>query len=250
MAGHSQFKNIMRRKGAQDAKKGKILTKVGREIIAACKTGSPDPAANPRLRSAIVWARQENMPRDRIEAAIKRGSGAGADSDNYKPVRYEGYGPGGTAIIVQALTDNVNRTAPEMRAAFTKYGGNLAETGSVSFMFDHVGVILYPLSVASEEAMFEAALEAGADNCTCDENQHTIITTIEGLIGVREALEKKFGEPESAKFSWLPQNTVSVNEEQAKSLLKLIEVLEDNDDVQEVFSNFEISDALAQALSA
>jgi YebC/PmpR family DNA-binding regulatory protein len=250
MAGHSHFKNIMRRKGAQDAKKGKILTKVQREIIAACKSGSPDPATNPRLRSAVQWAREENMPRDRIEAAIKRGSGAGADSDNFKPIRYEGYGPGGTAIIVQALTDNLNRTAPEMRAAFTKYGGNLGETGSVSFMFDHIGLIVYPLAVAGEEAMFEAALEAGADNCTCDENQHFITTSIEGFIAVRDALEQKFKEAESAKFTWQPKNTVSVNEEHAKSLLKLIDVLEDNDDVQEVFSNFEISDALAQSLSA
>jgi YebC/PmpR family DNA-binding regulatory protein len=250
MAGHSQFKNIMRRKGAQDAKKGKILTKVGREIIAACKSGSSDPATNPRLRAAVQWAREENMPRDRIEAAIKRGSGSAADSDNFKPIRYEGYGPGGTALIVQALTDNLNRTAPEMRAAFTKYGGNLAETGSVSFMFDHVGLILYPVATASEEAMFEAALEAGADNCECDGSQHVITTSIEGFIGARDALEAKFGAAQSAKFTWLPKNTVAVGEDHAKALLKLIDVLEDNDDVQEVFSNFEISDALAQALSA
>ena len=249
MAGHSHFKNVMRRKGAQDAKKGKVLTKVQREIIAACKAGSGDPATNPRLRSAVQWAREENMPRDRIEAAIKRGSG-NIDSDNYKPVRYEGYGPGGTALIVQTLTDNLNRTAPEMRAAFTKYGGNMAETGSVSFMFDHVGLILYAPSAASEEAMFEAALEAGADNCETTVDGHAITTSIEGFIGVRDALEKKFGAPESAKFTWLPKNTVAVGEEHAKALLKLIDVLEDNDDVQEVFSNFEISDALAQALSA
>ena len=249
MAGHSHFKNIMRRKGAQDAKKGKILTKVQREIIAACKGGSPDPATNPRLRAAVAWAREENMPRDRIEAAIKRGSG-NIDSDNYKPIRYEGYGPGGTALIVQALTDNLNRTAPEMRSAFLKYGGNLGETGSVSFMFDHVGLILYPLKAASEEAMFEAALEAGADNCETNDDGHAITTTIEGFIGARDALEKQFGAAESAKFTWLPKNTVAVNEEHAKSLLKLIDVLEDNDDVQEVYSNFEIPESLAQALSA
>ena len=249
MAGHSHFKNIMRRKGAQDAKKGKILTKVQREIIAACKGGAPDPATNPRLRAAVQWAREENMPRDRIEAAIKRGSG-NIDSDNYKPIRYEGYGPGGTALIVQALTDNLNRTAPEMRSAFLKHGGNLGETGSVSFMFDHVGLILYPAAAASEEAIFEAALEAGADNCESTAEGHSITTTIEGFIGARDALEKKFGAAQSAKFTWLPKNTVDVNEEHAKSLLKLIDILEDNDDVQEVFSNFEISDALAQSLSA
>lgn len=250
MAGHSHFKNIMRRKGAQDAKKGKILTKVQREIISACKTGSADPASNPRLRAAILWAREENMPRDRIEAAIKRGSGA-IDTDNYEAVRYEGYGPGGTAVIIQALTDNRNRTAPEIRSAFTKFGGNMGETGSVSFMFDYVGRIAYPLSVASEEAMFEAALEAGADNCETDETSHTITTTMESLNGVRDALEKKFGAPESSKLTWLPKNTVAVdNEDQAKSLLKLIEMLEDSDDVQEVFSNFEISDSLITALSA
>ncbi|NBX03963.1 MAG: YebC/PmpR family DNA-binding transcriptional regulator [Alphaproteobacteria bacterium] len=250
MAGHSHFKNVMRRKGAQDAKKGKILTKVQREIIAACKGGSGDPATNPRLRAAVQWAREENMPRDRIEAAIKRGSGAGNESENYKPIRYEGYGPGGTALIVQALTDNLNRTAPEMRSAFLKYGGNLGETGSVSFMFDHVGFIVYPLPTAGEEAMFEASLEAGADNCETDGEQHSITTSIEGFIGVRDALEKKFGAAQSAKFTWLPKNTVSVSDEHATSLLKLIDVLEDNDDVQEVFSNFEISEALAEKLSA
>ena len=250
MAGHSHFKNIMRRKGAQDAKKGKILTKVQREIIAACKGGSGDPATNPRLRSAIQWAREENMPRDRIESAIKRGSGAGADSENYKPIRYEGYGPGGTALIVQALTDNVNRTAPDLRAAFAKYGGNMGETGSVSFMFDYVGLILYPASVASEDAMFEVAIEAGADNCESSEEGHSITTTIEGFITARDALEKKFGAAQSAKLVWVPKNTVDVNEDTAKALLKLIDVLEDNDDVQEVFSNFEISDTLAQSLSA
>jgi len=250
MAGHSHFKNIMRRKGAQDAKKGKILTKVQREIISACKAGSADPVSNPRLRAAVQWAREENMPRDRIEAAIKRGSG-NIDSDNYKPIRYEGYGPGGTALIVQALTDNLNRTAPEMRSAFTKYGGNMAETGAVSFMFDYVGLISFPVKAASEEAMFEAALEAGAENCESDSESHRITTTMESFLAVREALEKKFGSPESGKLVWLPKNTVEVSDEdQAKSLLKLIDVLEDNDDVQEVFSNFEIPDTLIAKLSA
>ena len=249
MAGHSHFKNVARRKGAQDAKKGKILTKVQREIIAACKGGAPDPATNPRLRAAVQWAREENMPRDRIEAAIKRGSG-NIDTDNYKPMRYEGYGPGGTALIVQALTDNLNRTAPEVRSAFAKHGGNLAETGAVSFMFDHVGLILYPPAAASEEAMFEAALEAGAENCETNEDGHAITCTIEGFLGARDALEKKFGPAQSGKLIWMPKNNVDVGEEHAKALLKLIDILEDNDDVQEVFCNFEISEALAESLSA
>lgn len=250
MAGHSQFKNIMHRKGAQDAKKGKMFTKIGREIISACKTGSSDPNSNPRLRAAIAWAREENMTRDRIEAAIKRGSG-NIDTDNYEAVRYEGYGPGGTAVIIQALTDNRNRTAPEIRSAFSKFGGNMAETGSVSFMFDYVGRITYPLSVAGEEAMMEAAIEAGAENCETDATHHIITATLEGFHAVRDALEKVYGAPESAKLGWQPKNTVAVdNEEHAKSLLKLIDTLEDNDDVQEVFSNFEIPDALITKLSA
>jgi len=249
MAGHSHFKNVMRRKGAQDAKKAKILTKVQREIISACKTGSPDPATNPRLRAAVLWAREENMPRDRIEAAIKRGAG-NTDTDNFKPVRYEGYGPGGTAIIVNTLTDNLNRTAPEMRSAFTKHGGNLGETGSVSFMFDYVGLITYPAKAASEEKMLDAAIEAGADNCEFDGTTHSITCASDQFGAVRDALEKAFGQAESAKLTWLPKTTTPVSEEQATALLKLIDALEDNDDVQEVFSNFEIPETLLQKLSA
>ena len=249
MAGHSHFKNVMRRKGAQDAKKGKILTKVQREIISACKAGLPDPASNPRLRAAVQWAREENMPRDRIEAAIKRGSGA-TDTDNYEPIRYEAYGPGGVAIIIEALSDNRNRTASEVRSAFTKFGGGLGESGSVSFMFDHAGVIIYPAAVASEEGMFEAALDAGADDCSFDGQAHTITCTIENFVTLRDALEKRFGAPLSAKMAWLPKNATPVNEEQAKALLKLIEMLEDSDDVQEVFSNFEVPEAMMAALSA
>ncbi len=249
MAGHSQFKNIMRRKGAQDAKKGKILTKVGREIISACKTGSSDPASNPRLRAAILWAREENMPKDRIEAAIKRGSG-NVDSDNFEEIRYEGYGAGGAAIIVQALTDNRNRTAPDIRSAFSKYNGAMGETGSVSFMFDHVGRIVYPLAISTADGMFETAIDVGAENCETDGEHHIITCTLEQFVHAREGLEKKYGAPESAKMIWQPKNTVPVDEEQAKSLLKLIDTLEDNDDVQEVFSNFEISEAVMQKLSA
>lgn len=249
MAGHSQFKNIMRRKEAQDAKKGKILTKVGREIISACKSGSPDPASNPRLRAAIQWAREENMPRDRIEAAIKRGSGS-VDTDNFESIRYEGYGAGGVAVIIQALTDNRNRTAPEMRSIFSKFGGAMGETGSVSFMFDYIGHITYPLAIATPDGMLETAIDVGADNCESDDSHHIITCTLEQFTHVRDGLEKRFGAPESAKMIWQPKNTVTVNEEQAQGLLKMIDAFEDNDDVQEVFSNFEIPDNVMQKLSA
>lgn len=249
MAGHSQFKNIMVRKGAQDAKRGKLFTKIGREIISACKSGAPDPATNPRLRTAIQWARKENMPRDRIEAAIKRGSGS-VDTDNFEAIRYEGYGPAGVALIVQALTDNRNRTAPEIRSAFAKFGGAMGETGSVSFMFDHIGQIVYPSAIATADGILETAIEVGADNCESDDANHVITCSLEEFAHVRDGLEKRFGAPESAKMIWQPKNTVAVDEEQARALLKLVETLEDNDDVQEVFSNFEVSDAVMQKLSA
>lgn len=249
MAGHSQFKNIMHRKGAQDKKKAKIFTKIGRELISAAKTGLPDPANNPRLRSAVQWAREENMPRERIEAAIKRGAG-GASTENYESVRYEGYGPGGVAVIVEGLTDNRNRTAPEIRSIFSKAGGALGESGSVSFMFDYVGVIRYPASAGSEEKVFEAALEAGAENCESAPEGHTITCPQADFGAVRDQLEKTFGPAGSAKLAWLPKNTVPVNEENAQVLLKLIDALEDNDDVQEVFSNFEIPESMLEKLSA
>lgn len=249
MAGHSQFKNIMVRKGKQDAKRGKIFTKIIREIISAARSGMPDPAANPRLRSAISWAREENMPRDKIDAAIKRGAG-NSDADNFEAIRYEGYGAGGVAIIVQALTDNRNRTAPDIRSTFVKNAGNLGEPGSVSFMFDYVGVILYPASVASEDVMLEAAINAGADNCESDAEGHTITTSVEGFLAVREALESHFKTALSAKLSWVPKIMASVDEEQAKLVIKLVEALEDNDDVQEVFSNADISPELLEKLSA
>ncbi len=249
MAGHSQFKNIMVRKGRQDAKRAKVFTKVTREIISAAKGGMPDPNANPRLRAAIQWAREENMPRDRIDAAIKRGSGE-TGGETFESIRYEGYGPAGVAVIVQTLTDNKNRTAPEMRSAFSKANGALGETGSVSFMFDFVGLLRYKLSVATEEKMFEVALDAGASNCEADESSHLITCEQEDFGRLRDALEKAFGVAESAKFVWQPKNTVPVNEENAKILLKLIDMLEDNDDVQEVFSNFEIPESVLAALDA
>lgn len=248
MAGHSQFKNIMVRKGRQDAKRAKIFTKVTREIISAAKGGMPDPAANPRLRAAIQWAREENMPRDRIDAAIKRGSGE-TTGEVFESIRYEGYGPAGVAVIVQTLTDNKNRTAPEIRSAFSKANGAMGETGSVSFMFDFVGLLRYKLSVATEEKMFEAALDAGASNCETDENGHVITCAQEDFGAVRDGLEKAFGMADSAKLSWVPKNLVPVSEDNARIMLKLIDALEDNDDVQEVYTNFEIPESILAELS-
>jgi len=250
MAGHSQFKNIMHRKGAQDAKRAKVFTKIIRELTVSARAGLPDPAANPRLRAAVQAARAANMPRDTIDRAIKRGAG-GDDGAIYEEVRYEGYGPGSVAVIVEALTDNRNRTASEIRSAFAKNGGALGETNSVSFMFDRIGAIRYPASAASTEAMFEAALEAGADNVESTEDGHEITSAPDDLGAVREVLEGKFGTPEHARLDWRPQTSVPVTaEETVKTLLKLLETLEDNDDVQRVQANFEIADDVIERLGA
>jgi YebC/PmpR family DNA-binding regulatory protein len=248
MAGHSQYKNIMHRKGRQDAVKSKLFGKLAREITVSAKLGTPDPAMNARLRAAIIAARAENMPKDNIERAIKKA--LGNDGENFEQIRYEGYGPGGVAVIVEVLTDNRNRTAGEVRASFTKSGGNLAETGAVSFMFDHVGVIEYDAKVASAEAMFEAALEAGADDVVSNESTHEIYAGQANFGSVAKTLEAKFGEPKKASLVWRPQNTVAVDDEQGEKLLKLIDNLNDHDDVQNVYANFEISDALVQKMSA
>jgi YebC/PmpR family DNA-binding regulatory protein len=242
MAGHSQFKNIMHRKGRQDAQKSKLFGKLAREITVAAKLGTPDPAMNPRLRAAIVAARQENMPKDNIERAIKKA--LGGEGDNYDEIRYEGYGPGGVAIIVEALTDNRNRAASDIRSYFTKAGGNLGETGSVAFLFDRTGVIEYDASAASDDAMLDAAIEAGADDVISSESGHEIYASPENLREVAKALEAKFGEPRKAALSWRPQNTVAVDDETGEKLLKLMDLLNEHDDVQNVFANFEISDAL------
>ena len=242
MAGHSQFKNIMHKKGKQDAVRSKLFSKLAREITVAAKLGMPDPAMNPRLRSAVLAARAENMPKDNIERAIKKASGG--DSENYDEVRYEGYAPGGVAIIIEALTDNRNRTAGEVRSNFTKAGGALAETGAVSFMFDRIGLITYAAKAASEDAMLEAALDAGAQDVASTEDGHEIVTTLEDMNEVAKALEAKFGEPQSAKLVWPPQNTIAVDDEAGEKILKLVGILEDNDDVQNVYANFEVSDAL------
>jgi len=248
MAGHSQFKNIMHRKGRQDAAKSKLFGKLAREITVSAKVGIPDPDMNPRLRAAVIAARAENMPRDNIERAIKKASGG--DAESYEEIRYEGYGPGGVAVIVEVLTDNRNRTAGEVRATFTKSGGNLAETGAVSFMFDRVGVIEYDAAVAGADAMFEAALEAGADDVVSGENGHEIYAAPDRFGAVSKTLEAKFGEPRKAALVWRPQNTVVVNDEQGEKLLKLIESLNEHDDVQNVYANFEVSDEFMQRMSA
>ncbi|GBQ05383.1 YebC/PmpR family DNA-binding transcriptional regulator [Saccharibacter floricola] len=249
MAGHSQFKNIMHRKGAQDARRAKQFAKVIREITVATRSGLPDPAMNPRLRAAILAAREVNMPKDTVERAIRKASGA-AGGEDYVEVRYEGYGPAGVAIIIEGLTDNRNRTAAEVRSSFSKHGGSLGETNSVSFGFDHIGVIRYPAEAASEDEMLEVAIEAGADDVQMTEDGHEIVTSMQDLMSVRDALEARFGEPRSAKLDWRPQTTVSLDEEKARSVLKLIDVLEENDDVQAVYANFDLSDEVAQALSA
>ncbi|WP_313522028.1 YebC/PmpR family DNA-binding transcriptional regulator [Shinella sp.] len=248
MAGHSQFKNIMHRKGKQDSVRSKMFSKLAREITVAAKTGLPDPAMNARLRLAIQNAKAQSMPKDNIERAVKKASGV--DGENYEEIRYEGYGPGGVAVIVEALTDNRNRTASSVRSTFSKAGGALGETGSVSFSFDRVGEITYKLSVGSADAVMEAAIDAGAEDVTTDEDGHTIICGFEDIGEVSKALEDKLGEAETVKAIWKAQNTVPVDEEKAQSLMKLIDTLEDDDDVQNVYANFEVSDEVMAKLSA
>ena len=239
MAGHSKFKNIQHRKGAQDKKRAKIFTRLIKELAVAARGGT-DPASNPRLRTALAGCRAANMPKDNIERVLKRAEGG--EGEQYEEIRYEGYGVGGTAFIVEALTDNRNRTASEVRAAFSKFGGSLGETGSVSFMFDKVGQIIYTASVSDAENMFEAALEAGAQDVDTDEDNHVITTAPEDFNAAREALDETFGAPEEAQLTWIAQNTLDVDEDQARTLLKFIDTLEDNDDVQSLSFNFEISD--------
>ena len=249
MAGHSKWANIQHRKGAQDKKRAKIFSKLGREITVAAKLGGGDPGMNPRLRLAISTARGQSMPKDGIERAIQKGIG-GTEGDNYEEMRYEGYGVGGVAVIVEALTDNKNRTAAEVRAAFTKHGGNLGETGCVNFMFDRIAEIIYPSDKASPDEMFEAALEAGAENVESGDDVHEIHCSTDGFASVRDTLEEKFGEPEKQGLIWKPNVTTPVDEEQAQSILKLIDALEDNDDVQNVTANFDVSDEIMEKIMA
>ena len=248
MAGHSQFKNIMHRKGRQDKVRSKLFSKLAREITTAAKLGLPDPSMNARLRAAILAARAENMPKDGIERAIKKASGN--DAETYDEIRYEGYGPGGVAVIVEVLTDNRNRTAGDVRATFTKSGGNLAETGAVSFMFDHVGVVEFDTKVATADQMLEAAIEAGADDVVSGEGGHEIYAASDALREVAKALEAKFGEPRKAALVWKPKNTIAVDDEKGEQLIGLLDTLNEHDDVQNVYANFEVSDALVTKMSA
>jgi YebC/PmpR family DNA-binding regulatory protein len=238
----------MHRKGRQDAVRSKLFGKLAREITVSAKLGLPDPAMNPRLRAAVLAARAENMTKDTIERAIKKATGG--DAETYDEIRYEGYGPGGVAIIVEVLTDNRNRTASDVRSTFSKHGGNLAETGAVSFMFGHVGVVEYDAKVASADAMLEAAIEAGAEDVLSTDDGHQVFTAAESLREVAKALEAKFGEARKAALVWKPQNTVTVDDENGEKLLRLIAALEDHDDVQNVYANFEVSDALMAKMSA
>jgi YebC/PmpR family DNA-binding regulatory protein len=249
MAGHSQFKNIMHRKGAQDARRARQFARLIREITVAARSGLPDPAANPRLRAAVVAARAVNMPKDTVDRAIKKAAGNAA-GDDYVEVRYEGYGPAGVAVIVEALTDNRNRTASDIRSAFSKYGGALGETNSVSFMFNRLGVIRYPAAVADPDTMLEAAIEAGADDAASTEQGHELTCPVEGFFAVRDALEARFGPPEEARLEWRPTTLVPLDEERAAAVLKLVDVLDENEDVQNVTANFDIPDAVVQKLSA
>jgi YebC/PmpR family DNA-binding regulatory protein len=238
MAGHSQFKNIMHRKGAQDARRSKLFSKLAREITVSAKQGLPDPEKNPKLRAAIIAARKENMPKDNIERAIKKAMGG--DADNYEEARYEGRGPGGISMIVEALTDNRNRTSGDVRSLFSKHGGQMGET--VAYQFDRLGQIQYPADKATADQMLEAAIEAGADDCQSNDQAHDVYCASDSLNEVREALEKRFGAASMAKLVWRPQNTVPVEGDAAQSLVKLLEALDDHDDVQNVYANFEMSD--------
>jgi YebC/PmpR family DNA-binding regulatory protein len=248
MAGHSQFKNIMHRKGRQDSIRSKLFSKLAREITVAAKTGLPDPSMNAALRLAIQNAKAQSMPKDNIDRAIKKA--AGNDGENYDYIRYEGYGPGGIAVIVAALTDNRNRTASNVRSIFTKAGGALGETGSVSFSFDRVGEITYKLDAGDADKMMEAAIEAGADDVLTDEDGHTIYCEFEAIGDVSKALEGMIGEAETVKAVWRPQNSVPVDEERAQSMIKMTDALEDDDDVQNVYTNMDIPEEVMAKLSA
>ncbi len=249
MAGHSKFKNIQHRKGRQDKLRSKMFSKLGKEIMVAAKMGAPDPDMNPRLRLAILNAKSQSVPNDTIKRAVEKGSGAGADDENFENVRYEGYGPHGVAVIVEALTDNRNRSAADIRAAFSKSGGNLGETGNVAFMFDHVGEIVFDANVASEDEMFEAALEAGASNVESDDETHEIICDANDFAAVSDALTKKYNDPKNAGLVWRANmNSPIETLEKAESVMRLVDMLEDNDDVQKVYTNVDISDEIMDQL--
>ncbi len=247
MAGHSKFKNIMHRKGAQDKKRSAMFSKLSREITVAAKMGTPDPDMNPRLRAAVNAAKAQSMPKDNIQRAIEKASGG--DAENYEELRYEGFGPGGVSLIVEALTDNRNRTATNVRTIFSKNGGNLGASGSVSHGFERLGLITYPASVGSADDVFEAAIEAGGEDVASTAEGHEIWTAQDDLHEVAKALEKSLGAPESTKLAWRPQTPVEVGAQDAESLLKLIDALDDDDDVQTVWGNYEVPDAVMEKLS-
>jgi len=240
MAGHSKFKNIMYRKGAQDKKRSAMFSKLSREITVAAKMGLPDPEANPRLRAAVLAARAQSMPKDNIQRAIDKASGG--DAENYEEIRYEGFGPGGVALIVEALSDNRNRTATNVRTIFSKNGGNLGASGSVSHGFERLGLIEYPAGAGDSDKVLEAAIESGAEDVESDEDGHRIWTSVESLHEVAKALEPMLGEPESAKLAWKPQTEVEVRGHEAQQLLKLLDALEEDDDVQTVWGNERVPD--------
>jgi YebC/PmpR family DNA-binding regulatory protein len=248
MAGHSKFKNIMHRKGRQDAVRSKLFSKLSREITVAAKSGMPDPAMNPRLRLAIANAKAESVSKDLIDRAIKKAQGG--DAETYEDIRYEGFGPGGVGIIVEVLTDNRNRTAANVRSIFAKNGGNMGETGSVSFMFDRVGRIVYPPAAGSEDKVMEAAIEAGADDVESDEESHTVYTAFEQLSEVAQALEGPLGDPKSTSIVWRPKSLTPLTGDGVSTLLKLIDALEDDDDVQNVYSNEDIAEAELEKLAS
>lgn len=248
MAGHSKFANIKHRKGAQDKKRAKFFTKLLKEITVSAKIGQPDVNFNPRLRSAVIEARSNNVPKDRIEAAIKKVA-SGADTSNYDEIRYEGYGPGGIALIVEAMTDNKNRTAGEVRSIFSKSGGSLGETGSVGFMFDHVGVIQFEGSVANEDEFFEFALESGADDVESSEDLHVAFTAVESFTEVRDKLIEKFGDPISVKIEWKAKEDLEIGDlDKAQKIMRLVDNLEDCDDVQNVYGNYAFNEEVASQL--
>jgi YebC/PmpR family DNA-binding regulatory protein len=248
MAGHSKFKNIQFRKGAQDKKRSKLFSKLAREITAAAKMGLPDPTMNARLRTAVATARAQNMPKDNIERAIKKSQEAGGA--NYEEVRYEGFGAGGVGVIVEALTDNRNRTASEVRSIFTKFGGNLGETGAVSFNFDKLGAVEFEAGKATPDEMLEAAIDAGADDVDSSDEGHSVYCHPDQLHQVAKALETSFGEPRAAHITWRAKTDVPIDEDTGQKLLRMIDALEESDDVQQVYANFEIADDVLERLSA
>ena len=246
MAGHSKYKNIMYRKGAQDKKRSAMFSKLSREITVAAKSGTPDPDMNPRLRAAVMAAKAQSMPKDNIERAINKASAG--EGENYEEIRYEGFGPGGVSLIIEALTDNRNRTATNVKVAVSRNGGNIGAPGAVSHGFDRLGLISYPAKAGDADRVFEAAFDAGADDVSSSEDGHEIWTAVENLHGVAKAIEAKLGEPEGTKLAWRPQIMVSVSEDDAATLFKLLDALDDDDDVQTVWGNYDISDDILEKL--